>query len=317
MIRGNIHAQTMVKHYLHAAVRKSGDVLPFIVLIWPSHIGKTTLLEQRVDEILWSSSSPDYLAAYDYSELYGKPHTFKIWEAYNRIMLELPDGKRVPDVTVREIIERLSLWSLWSHKIVFLENIDRMGTGAANAFLKTAEEPLPWRVLLATASNEMAVLETIRSRALIVRFWLPDFGEVFDKLTQQYPQLVAGVSFETLDLLWSMSAWRVGLFLWFIKELYAWWAPAENVSAVTHAYWTLIDALFVQQSYNATTLIPFLQLLVARVWWPLFLESLRFVAERYHRFDRLEQYTLIERLYRSYVSQDNLVYAVAFDIFSS
>lgn len=55
-------------------------------------------------------------------------------------------------------------------KVVLLENIERMTIGAANAFLKTCEEPLANRIIIATTSNPSALLDTIISRAVLVKF---------------------------------------------------------------------------------------------------------------------------------------------------
>ena len=51
-----------------------------------------------------------------------------------------------------------------------MENIERMLPEAANAFLKTCEEPLPKRLIIATTSNSTQLLETILSRALTIKF---------------------------------------------------------------------------------------------------------------------------------------------------
>jgi len=45
-----------------------------------------------------------------------------------------------------------------------------MTTSAANALLKSLEEPLPGRVIIASTTNYKKLLDTIISRALIVRF---------------------------------------------------------------------------------------------------------------------------------------------------
>jgi hypothetical protein BACCOPRO_02779 len=45
-----------------------------------------------------------------------------------------------------------------------------MSNAAMNAFLKTCEEPLNHRFIFATVSDESAILPTIFSRALVVRF---------------------------------------------------------------------------------------------------------------------------------------------------
>jgi DNA polymerase III gamma/tau subunit len=45
-----------------------------------------------------------------------------------------------------------------------------MSIGAANALLKTWEEPLANRIIIATTSNKSALLDTILSRAFVVNF---------------------------------------------------------------------------------------------------------------------------------------------------
>ncbi len=45
-----------------------------------------------------------------------------------------------------------------------------MNSAAANAFLKTCEEPLPKRLIIATTTNHTQLLETILSRALTIKF---------------------------------------------------------------------------------------------------------------------------------------------------
>ena len=55
-------------------------------------------------------------------------------------------------------------------KVVLIENIERIVPAAANAFLKTCEEPLAGRLIIATTSHRSQLLDTIISRALVVHF---------------------------------------------------------------------------------------------------------------------------------------------------
>lgn len=45
-----------------------------------------------------------------------------------------------------------------------------MTIAAANAFLKTCEEPLANRIIIATTGNKSKVIDTILSRAILVPF---------------------------------------------------------------------------------------------------------------------------------------------------
>ena len=45
-----------------------------------------------------------------------------------------------------------------------------MNIASMNAFLKTCEEPLPGRIILATTSNKSSLLDTILSRSVVIPF---------------------------------------------------------------------------------------------------------------------------------------------------
>jgi len=72
---------------------------------------------------------------------------------------------------MREIIPRVNMKPYESErKVVLLEGVDAMNVPAANAFLKTLEEPPPQTILLLIASNVGKLLPTIISRCQTVRF---------------------------------------------------------------------------------------------------------------------------------------------------
>ncbi len=55
-------------------------------------------------------------------------------------------------------------------RVFIIEDADYMNDQAANALLKTLEEPPPTTHLILTTSNPMALLPTIRSRCQVIRF---------------------------------------------------------------------------------------------------------------------------------------------------
>jgi hypothetical protein len=59
------------------------------------------------------------------------------------------------------------------HKVVILQDADRMTPAAANALLKTLEEPEPYAKLILTTSSVGRVLPTILSRCLAIACELP------------------------------------------------------------------------------------------------------------------------------------------------
>jgi DNA polymerase-3 subunit delta' len=81
-------------------------------------------------------------------------------------MLSVPEDKRVIGVdAVRELIERLQLTaSMGPHRVGLVTEADAMNRNAANAFLKTLEEPPSgaWLILLSEQPSRLPA--TIRSR---------------------------------------------------------------------------------------------------------------------------------------------------------
>ena len=83
-----------------------------------------------------------------------------------------PSGKaRI--ITVEKTRELISVINRTSNqggsKVAIIHEADRMRKEAANAFLKTLEEPPPDTFILLTSSRPYSLLATIRSRCLLVR----------------------------------------------------------------------------------------------------------------------------------------------------
>jgi DNA polymerase III delta' subunit len=64
------------------------------------------------------------------------------------------------------------------YKIAIIYPADRMNLQAANALLKTLEEPAPNTIILLLAKHELMLLATIRSRCCILR--ISNTNEIFD-----------------------------------------------------------------------------------------------------------------------------------------
>jgi DNA polymerase III subunit delta' len=71
---------------------------------------------------------------------------------------------------IRVIQERLQDTGTSPHRLCLIRDVGRMNDTAANAFLKTLEEPPPGRVFLLTAESATSVLPTISSRSRVVQF---------------------------------------------------------------------------------------------------------------------------------------------------
>lgn len=85
-------------------------------------------------------------------------------------LLFLDDGEGLPIEAVRGMVERASQSHSYPYLIFVIENIGRMKVEAANALLKTLEEPGADVIFFLTANLEDDVLPTIRSRCTITTF---------------------------------------------------------------------------------------------------------------------------------------------------
>ena len=113
----------------------------------------------------------DCLFVQDYEQFTGKPHTIpvEIKDDAKRY-IQFPDETQHENYGVREMNEWLLNSSFSGKKFLLIENIQRMSNSAINAFLKSAEEPLVNRFLIATVPHISMVLDTIRSRCITIPF---------------------------------------------------------------------------------------------------------------------------------------------------
>ncbi len=82
-----------------------------------------------------------------------------------------PDGSSIKIEQVRAFQKDLNLKPLEaSHKICLIEEADSMTVGAANALLKTLEEPRGDTLLILLTAHPNRLLETIRSRCQLLPF---------------------------------------------------------------------------------------------------------------------------------------------------
>ena len=95
-------------------------------------------------------------------------------------------AKEIKIAPIRELQSALSLGSFeGGRSIVIIEEVDRLGLSAANALLKTLEEPLPNVHFFLTTNSLNAVLPTIKSRAQSLRF-APLNSQTLYRLLQRY-----------------------------------------------------------------------------------------------------------------------------------
>jgi len=95
------------------------------------------------------------------------------------------DGITIKVDDIREVISRSSWATSFSNwRVIVVEDSDRMTESAANALLKSLEEPGSSNVWLLSAPSPEDVLPTIRSRCRQVRLRIPTTEEVTDFLIE-------------------------------------------------------------------------------------------------------------------------------------
>jgi len=108
------------------------------------------------------------------------------------------DGQTIGVDEIREIQMDVSIKPLYSrHKVYIIECSDKMTTQAQNCLLKTLEEPPSYVVLILTAVNHEALLDTLRSRSLRLNFRKNTSNEVKEALVRKYGIGAEGIEFAT------------------------------------------------------------------------------------------------------------------------
>lgn len=209
---GNQQAQQMIDRFFSAFV-DGGTSFPFLVVAGKKHLGKTTLIDKIIHDLLGEYASTDYLALYDFSDSLGKEHSIKVEVPRDQETIDVA-GISYPNSGMRTVTQWLSLAPLGKYKVVYIENMQRMTTAAANAFLKTLEEPLPGRLIVWSVDRAENLLDTLRSRALIVPFSPLGTAELRDHLYHHYPQATS----EEIAFAASFSLWARGVAVRLLEE---------------------------------------------------------------------------------------------------
>ena len=98
-----------------------------------------------------------------------------------------PSGQRasrtIVVAQVRELGDFLAVTShLGGHKVVLIQPAERLHPSAANALLKTLEEPRARTVFMLVSDRPQQLLPTVRSRCFRIDFPVPERGEALDWL---------------------------------------------------------------------------------------------------------------------------------------
>jgi len=187
-LRGHREQREMFRRMLRRGRLASG-----YLLVGPEGIGKRRFVQCLAECLLCREHAAEDL------EACGRCAGCKPFEAGNHpdfLAVGCPEGKRELPIELfvgpRErrgqagLCYELSLRPLPdSRKIAVIDDADTMNDAAANALLKTLEEPPDGAVLFLIASNPDALLPTIRSRCQMIRFAPLPAGDVAALLLEQ------------------------------------------------------------------------------------------------------------------------------------
>lgn len=107
--------------------------------------------------------------------------------------------------TVRDITSSVSLRPMEGRRrVIIVDDVETMQETAQEAFLKTLEEPPPYAVILLLTTDADLLLETIRSRCMVVQLQTVPSSTIAEML------LAAGVSQKEADRISAASIGRPG-----------------------------------------------------------------------------------------------------------
>jgi len=183
---------------------ESGNLAHAYLLYGPGHVGKYTVAK-KLASILQCENN-----------FCGKCSTcVQIRKGTHLDTMEYENNREAIKIDqIRDIISRCNMSSQSRYKIVILQSIGRMTPEAANAFLKTLEEPPEKTVFIMTTSHIREILPTIVSRTRLLKFHLFSTEFLAKKLKELYPE----TDDDTIQQVAKLSLGRTGRALDLISQ---------------------------------------------------------------------------------------------------
>jgi DNA polymerase III subunit delta' len=160
---------------------ESGNLSHSYLLHGPGHVGKYTVAKKLASILQCENNFCGKCPVCTQIRKGGHVDTMEYEN--NREAIKIGD--------MREIISRCNMSTPSAYKIVILQSIGRMTPEAANAFLKTLEEPPPRTVFIMTTSHIRDLLPTIVSRTRVLKFHLFSTQLLEEKMKELHPDIEA------------------------------------------------------------------------------------------------------------------------------
>ncbi len=211
MIIWNEQASQTLKKYINNVI-ETWKWTQFFLLAGPNWIWKISHAKAIIEEILWPYMYSDCLFVQDFEPFTGKFHTIPVEVKDDKKYIQFPDETQHENYGVREMNEWLMNSSFSWKRFLLIENIQRMSNSAINAFLKSAEEPLAGRFIIATVPHISMVLDTIRSRCITIPFNTLN-NEEMQKFANENQIFMDDKQLQTVMI--AMAMWKP----WFLKNI--------------------------------------------------------------------------------------------------
>lgn len=296
MIIWNQQAAHTLKKYIETVI-ETWKWTQFFLLSGSNGIWKIAHAKAIIEEILWNYMYSDCLFVQDYEPFTWKRHTIPIEiDREDKRFIEFPDWTQHENYGVREMNERLINSSFSGKRFLLIENIQRMSNSAINAFLKSAEEPLTNRFIIATVPHISMVIDTIRSRSITIPFSVLN-NEEMQKFADKNQIFIDDTQLQTVMI--AMAMWKPG----FLKSLAEKMDKNEDLKknfknlttgllSESETKWKLFQAL--KQIAEQWLLNDFLE------WW------IAYCSEKWD-YEQAERRIQMKKYLQSNVNQDSVL----------
>jgi DNA polymerase-3 subunit delta' len=175
------------EHWTRLQARRTRDAMPHALLLCgPSGLGKRDFMRRFAQGLLCTQSQDGVACGHCRSCQLFVAGTHPDFATLSFGLRK--DGVQRSEIVVdqvRELSARLAMSSQFGGwQIICIDPADAMNAAAANALLKTLEEPSPQTLLLLVADAPWRLPQTIRSRCQRIEFHLPPRDEALAWLQQ-------------------------------------------------------------------------------------------------------------------------------------
>ena len=295
MIIWNEQASQTLKKYINNVI-ETWKWTQFFLLAWPNWIWKISHAKAIIEEILWPYMYSDCLFVQDFEPCTGKFHTIPVEVKDDKRYIEFPDETQHENYGVREMNEWLLNSSFSWKRFLLIENIQRMSNSAINAFLKSAEEPLAGRFIIATVPHISMVLDTIRSRCISIPFSTLNNKEMQD-FADENKIFTDNKNLQSVMI--AMAMWKP----WFLKNIAEKVQNNEDLegSIKKLTTWLLSDKLPKWELYQALKIVADQWLLNDFLeWW------IAYCSEKWD-YEQAERWIQMKKYLQSNVNQDSVL----------